>query len=204
MNCLLFSLIDWVSRMSNSEHVTLSPPAYTQQLTQSSNDLVESPAFVDFLTGLWSRGKVILTVKVGQMQHHDYQRESRVEHVNELEESIRHNNLSYLYPMKASTTYDWESLLELQPLAPAPHALVAYIFDGGHRLGALRRINAQHGPLTTWPVELFPEGLSIIIHNYQTQLMFYLARSPVRKSLCFQGLYLCLESGNICTCILIL
>ena len=164
--------------MSNLEQVTLSPPAYTQQLTQTSNDLVESPAFVDFLTGLWSRGKVILTVKVGQMTGHLYQREPRLAHINDLEESIRHNNLSYLYPMKASTTYDWDTLLELQPLARAPPGLVAHIFDGGHRLAALRRINAQHGPLATWPVELFPEGLSIIIHDGQTQLTFYLPRSP--------------------------
>jgi hypothetical protein len=145
--------------MSTSEHATLSPPAYTQNLTQASNALTDSPAFADFLTGLWSRGKVILTVRWQQMQRHRYQRELKQEYVATLEQSIRHNNLSYLHPLKASTTYDWEALCQLGPLDPAPHDLIAYIFDGGHRLAALQRIEDEEGPFSTWPVELFPEGV---------------------------------------------
>jgi hypothetical protein len=170
------TLIYDITSMPNSDHVTLSPPAYTQQLTQTSNALVETPAFTEFLTGLWTRGKVILTVNWSQMRRHAYQRETRSDHIDELEESIRHNNLSYLYPMKASTTYDWETLRRLPPLAPAPRSLTAHIFDGGHRFAALRKINAQHGPLATWPVELFPEGLVNSNHHFHAKLMTYWAK----------------------------
>jgi hypothetical protein len=115
------------------------------------------------------------------MRRHQYQRESRGDHIDELEESIRHNNLSYLYPMKASTTYDWETLLRLPPLAQAPRSLIACIFDGGHRYAALRKINAQHGPLATWPVELFPEGWLMTNHHFHTKLMTYWAKITFRQ-----------------------
>jgi hypothetical protein len=144
--------------MSQFEAGTLSPPVYTQILTQGSNALAETPVFVEFLTGLWSKGMVILTLKLKQLRPHQYQRELSDEYVDALKESIQSNNLSYLYPMKASTTYDWEALKGLDPFAPAPSDLIAHVFDGGHRLAALGKIKAHSGPLRCWPVELFPEG----------------------------------------------
>jgi hypothetical protein len=145
--------------MSYNAAGTLSPQVYPAiNMTQNTTALIDSPAFQEFLTGLWSRGIVLLTVSVDQMVPHKYQREVSQEHVEDLADSIRLNNLSYLYPMKGYADYDWDDLVTLPPLAPAPDGLVAHIFDGGHRLAAIKQLNLP--TLTTWPVELFSQGKS--------------------------------------------
>ena len=82
--------------MSKFEAATLSPPVYTQNLTQGSSALADTPVFVDFLTGLLSKGKVNFTLKLKQLRPHQYQRELSDEYVDALKESIQSNNLSYL------------------------------------------------------------------------------------------------------------
>ena len=145
--------------MSQNAAGTLSPQVYPAlNMTQNTTALIDSPAFQDFLTGLWSRGRVLLTISVDRMVPHEYQREVSQEHVEDLADSIRLNNLSYLYPMKGYADYDWDDLVTLPALAPAPDGLVAHIFDGGHRLAAIKQLNLPM--LTTWPVELFSQRKS--------------------------------------------
>lgn len=150
--------------MSQLAGATLSPSTYNGPLpSQNTTTLIESPAFLEFLTGLWTWGHVILLVDLNSMVPHHFQRELDSEHVNKLAQSIQHNNMSYLYPMKGSTTYDWDILHSFSAFAQAPQNIKVSIFDGGHRLAAAQSL--KNG-ITHWPVELFPESklLSQRIH----------------------------------------
>ena len=141
--------------MSQLAGATLSPSHYDGLFpTQNTTALIETPAFKDFLTGLWSQGRIILMVDLNDMMPHRFQRELNHEHVEKLAQSIGHNNMSYLYPMKGSTTYNWEALCTLDTFTQAPPGIRVSIFDGGHRLAAARGLTTH---ITHWPVELFPE-----------------------------------------------
>jgi hypothetical protein len=68
--------------MSTSAAGTLSPAQdQVLNLTQNTAALIDSPAFAEFLTGLWTRGRVILNVRIDQMMPHEYQREIHQGHI---------------------------------------------------------------------------------------------------------------------------
>src|SRR5215472_7136116 len=165
--------------MSQFAGATLSPSTYDGPLpTQNTAALIEMPAFTQFLTGLWAHGRIILLVNITDMMPHRFQREVNLEHVNKLAQSIQNNNMSYLHPMKGSTSYNWDDLSTLGPLTIAPVGIQVNIFDGGHRLAAVKSLGNE---ITQWPVELFPEGkyanpwhLHGVLRKSKTQLVDHL------------------------------
>jgi hypothetical protein len=114
----------------------------TTQMSATQN-VLRSPIFVEFITQLHVHGHMILKVPVTQLHFHDFLRKQNLGYVDSLVQVIKANNQSILFPMKACTSFDWNTLRSLEPLSPAPRDMIAHVFDGGHRLAAYQILRNQ-------------------------------------------------------------